>query len=198
VLWILGTLNIYNFLDGIDGYAALQAVIAGLGMTFMRLDPASEALGLALAAAAAGFLIHNWHPARIFMGDVGSTTIGFLFAAMPLYLPVQRQPRAVFAIGICLWFFLADGALTLTRRILQRERFWEPHRSHLYQQLVISGIQHDVVVIRIAAMAVPLSGLAVLAARSSQDWLLWVTALFAVLCLSAYVQWVRRQRTRTA
>ena len=195
VLWLVGAVNIYNFLDGIDGFAGLQGVIAGLAVACMRFDGGSRALGLALAGAAAGFLIHNWHPARIFLGDVGSTTIGFLLAGLPFQLDRAAQPTAVLCVALCTWFFLVDGALTLLRRLVRRQRIWEAHREHLYQQLVLRGLPPNFVVARVGAMAVAVSGLAVLAVRTGRTELYWGALLLAATEFLLYLRWVKRQRS---
>lgn len=95
VVWIVGVLNLYNFLDGIDGFAGLQGVIAGLGLAALPVTEPVRILGLAAAAACLGFLRWNWHPARIFMGDVGSTMLGFLYATAPLLLEPERRGQGV-------------------------------------------------------------------------------------------------------
>lgn len=198
LIWIVGVVNIYNFLDGIDGFAGLQTLIAGLAVASMNLNAGSQAFGLALAAAAAGFLIHNWHPARIFMGDVGSTTIGFLLASCPFVLERAVRPTAVFAVALCTWFFLADGTFTLFCRLLRRERIWEAHRSHLYQQLVLTGAPHDLIAGRVGLMMAVVSAAAVAAVRMSISVLHWLSLALAVSLFLAYLLLVMRLRTASA
>ncbi len=136
--------NLYNFMDGSDGLAggmacsgflcyAVAAAIAG--STQFAL------LNLAIAAAAAGFLVHNFHPARIFLGDAGSVPLGFLAATLGLTGWQQRDwtwwfPLLVFAP------FIVDASVTLARRLLSGARVWEAHRDHYYQRLVRLGIGH--------------------------------------------------------
>ncbi len=142
-LWIVGVTNIYNFMDGIDGIAGSQAVIAGVAWMFvgtMKSMPPIPIIGGLIAAAAAGFLIHNWPPARIFMGDAGSAFLGFLLAALPLLSP-SRETLFIPAMLI-LWPFLFDGTLTILRRLGRRENIFAAHRSHLYQRLNIAGRSH--------------------------------------------------------
>lgn len=142
VFWILAVLNIYNFLDGIDGYAAVQGLVACIGLALLNPMGTGFELSILLAAAIAGFLVFNWHPAKIFMGDIGSASLGFIFATLPFYLTEVPVNVGIFSMGIFLWFFLADGAFTILRRVLKGEKIWEAHRSHIYQRLVIKGFSH--------------------------------------------------------
>lgn len=152
-IWIVGLLNIYNFLDGIDGIAGLQAVIGGLAWWIIARElgaPAAAVLGSVLAAGALGFLTLNWPPAKIFMGDAGSTVIGFSFGFLPLLVWVEARGTADFgrflvAAALVVWPFLADGTFTIFRRLKNRENIFQAHRSHLYQRLVIAGVSHQTV-----------------------------------------------------
>jgi len=137
VLWIVAVVNFYNFLDGIDGLAALQAAVTGLGILFAAWDPFSALLGAALAGAAAGFLIYNWSPASVFLGDVGSYFLGYTLAALALAAPPDALPRAVAFVALSLWLFLADATWTLARRVRRGERWYQAHREHLYQRLAL-------------------------------------------------------------
>ena len=144
VLWIVAVTNAYNFMDGIDGIAGGQAVVAGIAWAMVGLALAASdasALGLVLAAAACGFLLYNWHPARVFMGDAGSGFFGFSFAALPLLAPAGNT-SAAWAAGLVLWAFLFDTGFTLIRRALRGENVLTAHRSHIYQRLVETGRSH--------------------------------------------------------
>ncbi len=124
--------NVWNFMDGIDGLAASQALVAALGYALFSGGTVAW-LGVALAAACAGFLPFNLPRARIFLGDVGSGALGYLLAALAaLSLPAAGWNAAVL-LGLPLLAFGADAALTLSRRILRGERWWEPHVQHAYQ-----------------------------------------------------------------
>jgi UDP-N-acetylmuramyl pentapeptide phosphotransferase/UDP-N-acetylglucosamine-1-phosphate transferase len=196
MFWIVAVTNVYNFLDGIDGFAALQAVILGLAVA--ALDPAGSglALGLAMAGASGGFLCHNWHPAKVFMGDVGATTLGFLAAAMPLEMPPGARERAVFLVAMCLWFFLADGLYTLVRRLFRREDVFAAHRSHLYQRLVCTGLRHDQVTLAILGPAIVLSLAALMAERTGAAAARWMVLGAAMVMLVAYIAWVAGRERR--
>lgn len=144
LIWIMGLTNAYNFMDGIDGLAGGQAVIAGLGWTilgFLGHQPFIFLVGVALAASSLGFLVHNWPPARIFMGDVGSAFIGFSLAVIPI-IGVQRDPRFMVVGFLVVWPFIFDTSFTLIRRLTRGENIFVAHRSHIYQRLVIAGYSH--------------------------------------------------------
>lgn len=138
------TANLYNFMDGSDGLAGGMAVF-GFGAyalaAYLYGAQTLAALCASLAAACGAFLVFNWHPARIFMGDVGSVPLGFLAGALGLQ---------GWAIGAWpLWFpvlvfapFMCDATLTLVKRLLRRERVWRAHRDHYYQRLVRMGFGH--------------------------------------------------------
>ncbi len=148
LLWIVGLTNVYNFMDGIDGIAGIQGVVAGLGWAVAGLvleAPMTALLGALLVGGCGGFLVHNWSPAKIFMGDVGSAFLGFLFAVVPLVAGREAPEVAarwpLFA-ALAVGPFLGDGILTFARRARKGEKVWEAHRSHLYQRLVQTGWKH--------------------------------------------------------
>ena len=146
--WIVWLLNAYNFMDGIDGIAALQATLAGIGWailaSFLYLESTFLLSGI-IAASSAGFLIHNWQPARIFMGDVGSAFLGFTLAAVPLVARSEARTDIPFLPVVAVlfvWFFVFDTIFTLFKRLIKRRRVWEAHREHIYQKLTIEGWRH--------------------------------------------------------
>jgi UDP-N-acetylmuramyl pentapeptide phosphotransferase/UDP-N-acetylglucosamine-1-phosphate transferase len=136
--------NLYNFMDGADGVAGGMTLIGFAAYAiaaWLAGDAALATLCAAIAAAALGFLIHNFHPARIFLGDVGSIPLGFLAAALgivgwrhdawPLWFPV-----------LVFGPFNADATVTFLRRLARREKVWEAHREHYYQRIVRMGLGH--------------------------------------------------------
>jgi len=144
VLGIAWLTNLYNFMDGSDGLAGGITVIGFASYAVAAAwaeEPELATTCLCIAAAAAAFLVFNFHPARIFLGDVGSIPLGFLAAALcvvgwndeawPLWFPL-----VVFAP------FVADATTTLARRLVRRERVWQAHRDHYYQRMVRSGLGH--------------------------------------------------------
>jgi Fuc2NAc and GlcNAc transferase len=138
VLAVAWMTNLFNFMDGIDGIAASEAVFiaaAGAWLSWRQgADPGITMAMLSLAGATAGFLIWNWPPAQIFMGDVGSGFLGFSLAALAIAASGRgAMPIEVWVIlgGV----FLLDATMTLLRRILRGDRWFEAHRTHAYQHL---------------------------------------------------------------
>jgi UDP-N-acetylmuramyl pentapeptide phosphotransferase/UDP-N-acetylglucosamine-1-phosphate transferase len=160
--WIIWLTNAYNFMDGIDGIAGTQGLTAGIGWFLVGLFFNLEItgfLGAVLALSNLGFLMHNWQPARIFMGDVGSAFLGYTFAVIPLIAANEMQSssgqyRLTAAAGWLVWLFVFDTLYTFFRRLLRGEKFWQAHRSHLYQRLVISGYSHRFVTILYGILSV--------------------------------------------
>lgn len=159
VLWIIGLTNAYNFMDGIDGIAGTQALIAGAVWAvigFLSGQPIIVYIGTLLAATNIGFLWHNWHPAKIFMGDVSSAFLGYTLAVLPILATKggTLPPEKAALIGVLpVWGFVFDTTLTFIRRALKGENVLAAHRSHLYQRLVIAGYKHDSVSIAYGFLA---------------------------------------------
>jgi Fuc2NAc and GlcNAc transferase len=156
LVWIVGLTNAYNFMDGIDGIAASQGVIAGVAWAAFgwHAGEASLAiLGTLICGSCLGFLIHNWSPAKIFMGDVGSAFLGFVLAVLPL-LAARHDARMALAGVLVVWPFVFDTGFTLCRRLVRREDVFRSHRSHLYQRLVVAGWSHQAVTFLYSALAV--------------------------------------------
>jgi UDP-N-acetylmuramyl pentapeptide phosphotransferase/UDP-N-acetylglucosamine-1-phosphate transferase len=145
IAWIVGLTNVYNFMDGIDGIAATQALVTTAALGGVCVILGRYDLGLTMlieGAGVLGFLGLNWPPARVFMGDVGSTFLGFTFAACSIFGTIG-QPRVPFLAWIVVLSpFLADALITIARRIMRGEALWKAHRTHFYQRLVQSGWTH--------------------------------------------------------
>jgi len=203
VVWIT---NLFNFMDGSDGLAGGMSV-AGFGAyalaAWLAGDAPTAVLCAALAAAAAAFLAHNFHPARIFLGDVGSIPLGFLAGALglagwrndawPLWFPLL-----VFAP------FIGDASLTLLRRALQRERVWRAHHDHYYQRMVRMGLGHRATALA-AYAAMALCAAAALLGRTQASEVQATILCATVLLLAAAAIWVdlrwarfRRQQEASA
>lgn len=185
VLILLWMANLYNFMDGMDGFAG--------GMTFFGFGflayfgwqahfPVMLIIAAFVAMGALGFLTHNFPPARIFMGDAGSITLGFLAGTL-MILGVRD---GIFEIWVPIMIFspfIVDATVTLTRRALRRKRIWEAHREHYYQRLVLSGWSHRRTVLAEYGVMVLCGGLAVLYHHSTDKVRLiilgaWVSIFF--------------------
>ena len=144
LLWIIWMTNLYNFMDGVDGLVASQAIFSSIviaGWFLLYGDVGMALFCLALAGAGIGFLILNWYPARVFLGDVGSLTLGVVFALLALH-GVAKYQMPVSAFLLLYGLFLFDATVTLGRRCLTGERWWEAHATHFYQRAVRSGVGH--------------------------------------------------------
>lgn len=140
----LGLTNVWNFMDGINGLAASQGALVALGIVLLaRGDGMSGWIGLALCGACLGFLPFNFPRARIFMGDVGSGSLGFLLAAL-VGLSANQASRPAQWILLLMPFsaFGVDATLTLLSRIVRGERWWTPHVQHLYQGMARHAARH--------------------------------------------------------
>ena len=183
--------NLYNFMDGSDGLAGGMAVIGfGAYAIAAHLSGAGPfaALCASVAAAAAGFLVFNLPPARLFMGDAGSVPLGFLAGALGVvgwsrgFWPIWF-PLLVFAPFVC------DATLTLLRRALRRERVWQAHRDHYYQRLVRMGFGHRGTALVEYAVMAGCAAIALLARREPSTVQAGALALAAAL-LIAIAFWV--------
>ena len=144
MLFLIWMINLYNFMDGMDGFAAGMAVI-GFGtfavLGYLASNPDFVMLNLMIVAAAAGFLCFNFPPARIFMGDTGSSLLGLLAGGISIW----GARAGVFPFWVALLVFspfIVDATVTLLRRLGRGERVWQAHKSHYYQRLVQSGWGH--------------------------------------------------------
>ena len=186
-LWLLGVwfINLYNFMDGIDGIAATQLLLYGGGVALLgAADGFAAELVWFAGAAVGGFLIFNWAPARVFMGDVGSGFLGFLVWMVALGLALTETVPLV-ASMVLLTVFWFDATYTLGVRIVTGQAFASAHRSHLYQRLA-QRVGHGTTVVIFVGYAVAwLYPLAVAVLKAPQWWLCWVAlgcAPMAVAC----------------
>lgn len=144
VIAIVWLINLYNFMDGIDGLAGIQTVCAaGMGAMLFAMKGylGLSAVCALLAAACAGFLVWNWAPAKIFMGDVGSYFLGYTVAVLA-FLGESTAAFPALVWCILLGTFVGDATFTLLRRVFAGEAWYRPHRTHAYQRLVQLGFSH--------------------------------------------------------
>jgi glycosyltransferase WbpL len=193
---IVWSINLYNFMDGIDGLAGGQAVVVGvIGAVQLRGPmPGLSAVCAAIAGASLGFLLWNWAPARIFMGDVGSGLLGFLFAAIAILSATgSAEGGPSFLTWVTLGgVFVFDATVTLLRRMKRGERWYQAHRSHAYQRLVQAGWSHRRVTMAALAMTLVLGGLGAIGIQRPD--LRWVAAGAGLALLLGSYLWVERRR----
>lgn len=142
-LWAVWLINLYNFMDGIDGIATTQGIFVSsvAGIVLLAQGSGLSALCFTLAEVLLGFLVWNWSPAKIFMGDVASGFLGFVFAALSLATSFQHVLPVTFW-WLLLSVFLCDATFTLVKRIARQEKWYSAHCDHLYQRLVRKGYSH--------------------------------------------------------
>jgi UDP-N-acetylmuramyl pentapeptide phosphotransferase/UDP-N-acetylglucosamine-1-phosphate transferase len=137
-------LNLYNFMDGIDGLAGGEAAVASsfFFLVFAYYGESGWAVAnLVVAAASMGFLVHNWPPARIFMGDAGSAFLG-AFYGMQSVVAALSTPVPFPVLALPFANFILDTTFTLFRRLIRREKWYQAHRSHIYQRMTNLGMSH--------------------------------------------------------
>ena len=197
LLWLVGLTNAFNFMDGLDGLAGGVAVIAGgflCVVAGLLGDSAVLVLSGLMTAASIGFLIFNFPPARIFMGDVGSQFLGFAFAALGTMLALRDSTGTIIlVVPVLLFSFLFDTIFTAARRWRNGENLAAAHRTHLYQLLNQSGLSHRLVAAAhyFMAMLQGLIALWLIGAPPDQRWfalpaLLLSQSAYAGACLRLY------------
>ncbi len=173
-LFVVWMTNLYNFMDGMDGFAGGMAV-SGFGFLAFAFgsndEPVSASATAVVAAAALGFLRYNFPPARIFLGDVGSAPLGFMSAGFML-LADHSGAAPLYASMLAFSPFIVDATVTLAWRALRGEKVWQAHRSHFYQRLVLLGWGHRrTVLCEYGVMGVSLTG--ALAVRTTPPAVGW-------------------------
>lgn len=203
-LWILGWLNAYNFMDGLDGMAALQAMVISFGWCVFAWKwnlPVLFALNGLLLAGSGVFLVFNWSPAKVFMGDGGSVLLGLSFGVMPLLATTLSENvlagYVVWPAVLMLWPFLFDSFYTFVRRAAAGEDLLDPHRSHLYQRLHKIGWSHDRVTVLYAFYAL-LSLAAAILFEQGDRWTRLGVGIFVLTISAGHVLMVHflEQRVR--
>lgn len=192
-LWLVWVLNLTNFMDGIDGIAGVEAITVSLGgalaCAIAAPGSAQWAAPMTLAAATLGFLVWNWPPAKIFMGDAGSGAVGLLLGAFSLQA-AQVAPALFWSWLILLGAFVVDAMITLLRRAARGQKFYQAHKTHAYQHVARRLGAHRPVTLAVGAINVCwLLPIALLVARGSLDGL--YGAVIAYTPLVATALWLR-------
>jgi UDP-GlcNAc:undecaprenyl-phosphate GlcNAc-1-phosphate transferase len=192
-VWLIGVANFYNFMDGIDGLAAGEAIsVAGflIAISLLYGNTSICVTSLIVLGSALGFLLHNLPPAKIFIGDGGSNFLGFVFAALAIIGSQSGEASMPFVIPvILLGTFLFDATITLLKRIPKGRKWLEPHRDHYYQRLIILGYSHKRVTSLYCSLSVLLGFIALLYSRVDglPALILLVLALLPLLSLAVAV-----------
>ena len=182
-------INLFNFMDGIDGISGVEAIAIGVGIALIGISTANtldllHLQALSIAAAGLGFLVWNWPPAKIFLGESGSVPLGYLLGWLLLSLAAAGNWQAAAILPL---YYLADATITLFRRLLRGEKVWQAHRDHYYQAAIKRGLSHGRVSAAIAALNLALIALAlasVLAGPTSPwAWAALGTAAILVILL---------------
>lgn len=183
IVWFI---NLFNFLDGIDGYASLEAIIvAGVLLIF-----SSNLINLVLIGSATGFLFWNWPKAKIFMGDIGSTQLGFILVILGIYFHNEAQFSILYWIMLTSLFWF-DATLTLFRRWRNKERLSVAHRKHAYQRAVQSGLTHQQTLFASSALNLIIIGLILVSERNEN--LLIPTLIINILLLYLITLYIDRK-----
>ena len=191
VLAIVWSTNLYNFMDGIDGIAGVEAVcVASVGGALLLLSGANGlgVVALVIAAASAGFLVWNRPPARIFMGDAGSGLLGFMLAGLAFAGEKEGVPALIWV--ILLGAFVADATIVVVRRMTRGERWYSAHRTHLYQRLVQSGWTHG----RVDLALLGINGMLSVLGASAWRWREFLPAALAIAVVLVGVAYALGER----
>jgi Fuc2NAc and GlcNAc transferase len=155
VVYLVWLLNLFNFMDGTDGIAASEAIFVLLVGAFLNFhvlaDTNHSAAAVILAASTFGFIVYNWSPAKIFMGDVGSGYLGIVVGGLSL-IAANQDPELLWVWIILLAVFVSDATTTLIRRLLRKQKPHVAHRSHAYQHLAIRLNSHAKVALLVLAV----------------------------------------------
>jgi UDP-N-acetylmuramyl pentapeptide phosphotransferase/UDP-N-acetylglucosamine-1-phosphate transferase len=182
-LLVAWSVNLYNFMDGSDALAGGMGVLGFGTLAVAAFSGGDATLAIAaatVAGAACGFLPYNLPPARVFMGDLGSTTLGFLAAALGL-LGIERGLWSALLPAMAFMPFLFDATATLLDRALRGERVWRAHREHAYQRLNLAGFGHRRTAIAYAALMATSAAVALGSLRADAE----ATGFVALLALHA-------------
>lgn len=189
LLWVW-FVNLYNFMDGIDGITAVETICLGLGVIAISLVGGRDIAAAALVAVAAalGFLRFNWQPATVFLGDSGSVPLGYVMGWLLLVLARDGLWAPALILPM---YYLADATVTLVRRAARGDALWRAHRDHFYQR-ALRGNDHAAVALLVLAGNVGLAALALLALA----WPFVAISLAAVLSAAMLAAFARRGAAR--
>ncbi len=202
--FVVGFLNFFNFMDGINGISSAQGIVGGLAVSIllaMHGEANSILISASIAGGCLGFLPHNFPKAKTFMGDVGSTVLGFSLAMLTIIgAACTNIPWVAFLIPFSLYLY--DGTFTLIKRIIRRENFLKPHREHHYQLLIRSGWSHAAVTGVYSLQFIVCAALAILYAKTESQLLrlgilIFILSWFGIFSILVHVHFARKQPSQT-
>jgi UDP-N-acetylmuramyl pentapeptide phosphotransferase/UDP-N-acetylglucosamine-1-phosphate transferase len=187
IIWIW-FINLFNFMDGIDGLSGGSAAAMGFGLMLVSLRYGPSELdafrGAMIAATCVGFLYWNWQPAKVFLGDIGSIPLGYLLGYALVHLAMNGGQAMALIIPL---YYLSDATITLVRRAFRRERVWQAHREHFYQRAVQLGRSHA----RTAKTAIVTQLALAIFALMACLWG-WLMLIPAALLVALLMRWMAR------
>lgn len=186
ILFSVWFTNLYNFMDGMDGFAGGMTALGCGFLAYFAWQAGHDFIlvsALLLSVASAGFLVYNFPPAKIFMGDVGSVSSGFLCGAL-IILGCRDRIFDFWVPFILFSPFILDATATLVERAWQREKIWVAHRTHYYQRLVLSGWGHRKTVLAEYAVMALCGGFALFYQYASEEWRLVILGAWGMVFLS--------------
>jgi UDP-N-acetylmuramyl pentapeptide phosphotransferase/UDP-N-acetylglucosamine-1-phosphate transferase len=195
--WLIGVTNLYNFMDGINGLAGLEALAVSGFLAVFAYQAGNWmllAVCLIIFGGVLGFLPYNFPTARVFLGDVGSNFLGFLFASLAVIGSQSAKNQVPFLVPVfLLMMFLLDAGTTLLRRLPKGKDWLEPHREHFYQRLVILGHSHTQVAILYTFMNIILGILTAFYLRSDEStaWMIAICTVLPFLLVVLYTNTAR-------
>ena len=188
VIWVVWMTNLYNFMDGTDALAAIQTICTSLlvGVIFwLEGQYGLATVCFVISASSCGFLFWNWPPAKIFMGDVGSCSLGFCFGVLAVIGEIQGSVPLI-VVFILLSIFICDTTFTLLMRIFANEKWYQAHKSHAYQRLVQLGMSHKKLAIIIFFVNVSVLWPLAWIAYQQQDLAFYLASLVGVIMATSW------------
>ncbi len=198
VLAIMWMTNLYNFMDGMDGFAGGMTLVGYSFIAYISWSASHHwlfSLSIMVAMGAAGFLVYNFPPACIFMGDVGSISIGFLTGAVSL-IGINEGVWDIWVPILIFSPFIVDATVTLIRRLKKGKKIWRAHREHFYQRLVLAGWGHKKTVLVEYCLMIACGSIALIYLGASEEGRLAILAGWTVLywILGYGVSLIEKQR----
>ena len=198
LFWIVVCLNVFNFMDGLNGLASGGSIVANMFLIVIAATTNQTVLmdiGLVLLPATIGFFIFNFPKAKIFIGDVGSQFLGLVWAVVMLLAAPHTQDFSIYTVPLLFGAFFFDVITTILRRMWEGRRIWEAHRTHLFQILNRTGHSHTYITCVYLVIGV-LQGLGAIGLQYiSAEYQLWMAVPYIAL-MTGYVLWVQNHAKR--